>query len=149
MNFKLLPPTIIQYSDNVPEGVGGYAKLFYVRIRTKYEGTDIGILMHELLHVKQFYALLFVWLCLCTAFAVRVETEYWVLGLALMPLGFVIHPLLYTIIPEYKLSCEVECYQEQAKHYDDDRLPRFARYISNEYGLKISEEDALKLLREA
>ena len=52
-------------------------------------------------------------------------------------------------VPEYKLACEVACYQEQAKWYEDDRLPRFAGYISKSYGLKITEEDALKLLREA
>jgi hypothetical protein len=59
-----------------------------------------------------------------------------------------LHSLLYLFVPEYKLASEVEAYKEQAKHYTDDRLPKFARMISTRYGLKITEEDALKLLRE-
>ena len=145
--LKLFPPTIIHYSDDIPDGVGGYAKLFYARIRTKYEGTDLGILMHELLHVRQFYILLLAWLALCFA-GVLLAPEYSMYGYSIMPLGLLVHPLLYTFVTEYKLDCEVACYQEQALHYPDDRLPRFAGYISKSYGLTISEEDALKLLRE-
>ena len=56
---------------------------------------------------------------------------------------------LYLFVPEYRLAAEVEAYKEQARWFDDDRLPRFAKIISTRYGLKVTEEDALKLLREA
>ena len=80
---------------------------------------DLGILAHERLHRWQ-----------------------WIRTLSL-------HSWLYLLVPEYKLAAEVEAYKEQAKHYPDDRLPRFAKFISRDYGLKITEEDALKLLRES
>lgn len=55
---------------------------------------------------------------------------------------------LYKFVPEYRLHAEVEAYKEQAKWYEDDRLPKFAGFISRNYDLKISVENALKLLKE-
>ena len=60
-----------------------------------------------------------------------------------------IHSLLYLFVPEYKLHCEVEAFKVQAECYTDDRLPKFAGYISRNYGLKVTEENALQLLRES
>jgi hypothetical protein len=77
---------------------------------------DLGILEHERVHRKQ-----------------------WLRTLSL-------HSWLYLFVPEYRLACEVEAYKEQAKWYQDDRLPKFAGFISRNYGLKITEEAALKLL---
>ena len=79
---------------------------------------DRGLLEHEKVHRKQWFR---------------------TLGL---------HSLLYLFVPEYKLASEVEAYKEQAQWYADDRLPKFAGFISRNYGLKITEEDALKLLQE-
>ena len=56
---------------------------------------------------------------------------------------------LYMWVPEYRLHAEVEAYKEQARWYEDDRLPKFAKIIATKYGLRVTEEDALKLLREA
>ena len=56
---------------------------------------------------------------------------------------------MYLFVREYKLASEVEAFREQARWYDDDRLPYFAKIIATRYGLKVTEEDALKLLREA
>ena len=71
----------------------------------------------------------------------KVHQLHWFLTLGL-------GPLVYFLVPQYRLHCEVEAYQEQAKWYEDDRMPLFAKYIATKYGLAISEEDALKLLRE-
>lgn len=77
---------------------------------------DAGLLAHELVHVKQ----------------------WWVtLGL---------HSLLYLLSDRYKLWAEVQAYKEQAKHYADDRKPQFAGFISSNYGLDVTPEQALKLL---
>lgn len=50
----ILPPALIFYTDNLPEGVGGCANAFVVRIKTKYR-EDMGILNHELCHVWQWW----------------------------------------------------------------------------------------------
>ena len=147
--LKFTPfPTIVHYSDNVPEGVGGYAKMCYVRIRPKYKGTDVGIHKHEDLHVTQWYILFLGWVALCVGVAGMLGDPYYVIALAFIPWGAAIHPALYWLVKEYKLASEVEAYKEQAKHYEDDRLPKFAGYISRDYGLNITEEAALELLRE-
>jgi len=147
--LKFTPfPTWIEYSDDIPEGTGAYAKLCYVRIRNKYRSTDKGIHMHEYLHVQQWYILFLAWSAMCIGVAGVISPQYDNLVLALTPFGVLIHPLLYRLISEYKLACEVDCYQEQAKYYADDRRPLFAKFISRDYGLSISEDDALKLLSE-
>jgi hypothetical protein len=77
---------------------------------------DIGLLEHEKVHRKQ-------WLR-----------------------TFSIHSFLYLWSDKYKLSAEVEAYKEQAKHYLDDRRPKFAEYIASRYGLMVTKEEALELL---
>lgn len=59
-----------------------------------------------------------------------------------------IHSFLYLFFSEYRLAAEVEAYKEQARHYPDDRLPLFAVFISRNYRLAISPDDALRLLME-
>ncbi len=78
---------------------------------------DYGIYRHELEHVLQ-----------------------WLTSLSF-------HSILYLLSDTHKLESEVEAYQEQAKHYPDDRLPLYAKFISTRYGLDVSEADALHLLR--
>ena len=78
---------------------------------------DAGLLAHEKLHVWQ-----------------------WVRTLCL-------HSFMYGLSDRYVLKSEVEAYQAQAKHYPDDRMPLFARYIANDYGLRISVAEALARLR--
>lgn len=101
----------------VPEGSAGCTRGPFIFIRPEYKG-DAGLLAHEKLHVRQ-----------------------GIIGL------FVIHAWLYLLSDRYKLWCEVECYKEQAKYCKWDTLPLFALYISRDYGLDISVEDALVLLR--
>ena len=60
-----------------------------------------------------------------------------------------IHSFLYFFVPEYRLASEVEAYRVQAECYTDDRLPKFAKLIATKYGLKVTEENALQLLRES
>jgi hypothetical protein len=78
---------------------------------------DAGLLAHEKVHVWQ-----------------------WLRTLGL-------HSFLYPLSDRYRLAAEVECYREQAKHYPDDRMPRFAAFISKYYGLRITAKAALDLLR--
>ena len=78
---------------------------------------DVGLLAHEDVHVRQ-----------------------WCRTLGL-------HSFMYLLSDSYKLACEVEAYQAQAKHYPDDRTPQFAVFIADDYGLDISSVEALKLIR--
>ena len=45
------------------------------------------------------------------------------------------------------LTREVEAYKEQAKWYNDDRIPLFATFIATKYGLNIDAAAAERLLR--
>lgn len=105
------------YTDfGVPEGSAACARGPVILIRPKYRD-DNGIYAHEWTHVKQSF-----------------------MGL------FILHALMYLLHKGYRFSCEVEAYREQARHYPDDRRPKFARFIATKYGLDVSEEDALKAL---
>ena len=86
-------------------------------IRPKYKD-DTGIYKHELEHVKQCF-----------------EHLLW---------GYVFS---YKFSKKYRLWSEVEAYAEQAKHYTDDRIPKFAKFIALHYNLDITEEAAEKELR--
>ena len=57
------------------------------------------------------------------------------------------HGLFYMYSDTYKLRCELDAYKIQATFYSDDRLPLFAKFIAEDYGLDISQEHALELLR--
>jgi hypothetical protein len=77
---------------------------------------DYGLYKHELMHVKQWF----------------------------FTLG--IHPILYKLIPKYRLWAEVQCYKEQARHYQEDKKSLFSKYIAERYNINISQEQALTLL---
>lgn len=59
-----------------------------------------------------------------------------------------LHSLLYLFVPDYKFRAEVEAYREQLKHYPDDRSKLFAGFIANDYGLDVTEQEALDALRD-
>ena len=100
------------YTDfAVPKGSAGCMRLIGVFptifIRPKYRD-DVGIYMHELEHVKQSFKLLL-----------------WGYAFA------------YKFSKRYRYWSEVKAYREQAKHYVDDKIPRFATYIAFNYGLDV------------
>jgi hypothetical protein len=106
------------YVNSLPPGVNGRANGPIIRILKSRKG-DEGLYQHELTHVKQAF-----------------------LGL------FIVHALLYKFLPEYRLWAEVQAFKKQAEYYPDDRIPLFAAAIATRYNLKISKENAEKLLRE-
>ena len=57
-----------------------------------------------------------------------------------------LHSLLYLFVEDYRLQAEVEAFREQAKHYPDDRMPRFARLLASNYRIDITEDEALDAL---
>lgn len=113
---------MIFYTDRfIPEGAAGCCRVFlipFVFIRPKYRD-DLGLLAHELCH----------------------EDQAWSYGFP------PIHALRYALSKSYRLACEVEAYREQALYYPDDRRERFAGFISRDYGLNVTAEEALRLLK--
>lgn len=60
-----------------------------------------------------------------------------------------LHSLLYLFVEDYRLHAEVEAFREQAKHYPDDRMPRFAQLLASNYRIDITEDEALDALKSA
>ena len=79
---------------------------------------DRGLLEHEKVHRRQFFR------------------------------TFGLHSLLYLFVEDYRLRAEVEAFREQALHYPDDRMPRFAQLLASNYDLDIYFDEALRALRD-
>ena len=77
---------------------------------------DIGLLKHEQIHVKQFWK------------------------------SFCLFPLLYLLSSKYRLDSEVEAYREQLRYSENDMGPIYAKYLSENYHLSISPNEALRRL---
>ena len=99
----------------IPTKFAGFTILFVVLIRPEYIN-DIGLLTHELVHVKQFWS------------------------------TFGLMPILYLLSREYRLQYEVEAYRAQMACYIDDRSALFASFLTKNYRLKITQEQAKELL---
>jgi len=114
-------PYIVIYTDNVTEGSAGRAKAFVVKIRPEYKD-DIGLEFHEATHSMQFWKL-----------------------------GPFFHTLRYALSKSYKLKAEVEAYRKQLEYQPangSDAYRRiYAGFISKDYNLGISEEEAYMLLK--
>ena len=120
----------------LPKGTGGRAIGPVILLRPKYKGTDEGIYQHEVVHVKQWF----------TISAIACGLLY-LIHPVLTPAGIGVFGLLYMLIPEVRLWSEVQAFKKQAEYYPDDRIPLFAAAIATRYNLKISKENAEKLLR--
>lgn len=88
-----------------------------ILIRPKYKN-DEGLLAHEKYHRKRW----------------------------LMTLG--ISGVLYRFSKEYRLKEEIKAYKIQSEYYDDKIAKKriFAKYISDNYNLDITQEKAFDLL---
>jgi hypothetical protein len=107
------------------------------------DARDPGIHAHELAHVGQWA------LTTAAAFAILLPIALHHPDLrTLLPASHGVFGLLYLTSPVFRLHCEIQAYKIQARHYADDRIPRFARAIATKYNLQITPEAAEKLLRE-
>ncbi len=117
-----MKPTTLITDDMPPEFGGMFECLWTVKIRPKYQN-DEGLIAHEMEHWKQCYRSLFIF-----------------------------HALLYTFHMPYRQWAEVQAYRVQLSFCTDDNRERalslFSGWISTEYRLNISQDDALKLLTE-
>ena len=108
----------LRYTDNMDENFAGITRAFVISIRPKYKD-DKGLLEHEKTHVRQWYK---------------------TLGL---------HGLLYAFWRTYRLNCELEAYKEQMQYAPDLKVAvdKFADFLANKYGLDITIDRAVYLLR--
>ena len=129
------------YVNTLPPHAAGTANGPIIRI-LKTHRNDKGLYEHELEHVMQWAS--GVLLGVLVALLLHTfESPYW---LAAFIAGAAVHPVLYSLIPKYRLWAEVQAYREQAKHYDDDRKPLFASFIAIHYKLNVTPGEALSLL---
>lgn len=112
-------PVFVTHTNSMsrPQSTAGYAKGFCIKIRTKYS-FDIGLLHHELTHVKQWYRTLS------------------------------LHSLLYLFSKWYRKVSETEAYRVQLKYSKDREkaIERFANAMVDKYKLGITVEEARRLL---
>lgn len=109
----------LKYTDDLPEGFAGWASRWYIKIRPMYRD-DEGLLEHEKTHVWQFWR----------------------------TLG------LHVILREfgwYRLRIEVEAYKVQLKYPPanlnvEHYRGQYAGFIATKYDLKVTVEEATKLL---
>lgn len=140
----------VVYSDKLikePDFAGkAFGPLIVIRPSHK---DDHGLFVHELYHAKQ-WAIMFL---LCGIFSLASIYDGFspitIIGFSFFTfLGIVAHPWMYRFIEDYRLICEVDSYRAQAAEYSDDRIPKFAEFISKYYNIDISEHDAEAMLRQ-
>jgi hypothetical protein len=151
MNFRRIYgiiPVLVFYTDTLPDHVAGRSKGLFVLIKPRYR-EDEGLIQHELEHVRQFYRPIGAALLA----GAMLSIIYPLLALPIMYAaaltGMLFHVLAYKLIDAYKLRCEATAYWIQSRYYSDNRLPLFARFISANYGLDISQAGALNALLKA
>jgi hypothetical protein len=112
--MKIVFPALVFYVNKIKSDATGVthgiANGFVIRIVKSY-ANDVGLLAHELCHVRRF------WLR-----------------------GGIIHLLLYKYVPRYRLSieCEAYAYQWLASVYSDDLRNKYINAIDRCYGLNYS-----------
>lgn len=79
--------------------------------------SDVGLLAHEQTHVRQFWRM------------------------------FPILGIRYRLSKKWRFAIEAEAYAVQSRYYADDRVPLFAKMISEKYGLGVSIEVAEREIR--
>jgi hypothetical protein len=110
----------LKYTDSIPDGFGGVAIAWFIRIRPKYKD-DVGLLEHEKVHVAQFWrtfgfhGLLYT---LFKSYRLKSEVEAYREQLCWPP----------------ALTDRAHC------------IGHYSEFIAEKYGLNITAGEALKLL---
>ena len=130
----------------IPANAAGCARGPFIFIRPEYKN-DKGLLAHEKVHVWQWTIVSYIAVCMLAVggflLSEHVNFPAWIVA----PLGLAAHGLLYRLLPEYRLDCEVEAYKEQLRH-DPQHLDLYAYFIATKYDLKISKGEVITLLNQ-
>lgn len=99
-------PHKVIYTDNLPEGVGGRANGFIIRIRKSYKDDEF-LLRHELEHVRQWYITLMLH-PLLYKFSTRYRTWSEARAYARQVNGDLMVMAYRMTLPRYKLGISVQ-----------------------------------------
>lgn len=131
----------IRYPIELANGFGGVAKGPFIKVLPKYKD-DAGLLEHEKAHVRQWYALLALWLMFCTLLTLLVSPSLWPLyGVA--PFA---HQLLYRFVRPYRRWSEVQAYSKQLATGGYDSSDFAVTALIEKYDLNLSADKAKALL---
>ena len=131
----------IKYTENVIPGFAATTKGPFIKMLPIYK-YDAGLLEHEKVHVRQWYALLAIGVLISTLLTLLVSLSF----LPLYGLSLFLHQSLYKFIRPYRRWCEVQAYRKQIA---------VGGYISNDfavttlvekYDLNLSADEAKALL---
>ena len=132
---------LIKYAKELPNGFGGTAQGPLIKILSKYKD-DAGLLEHEKVHVRQWYAVLALVLLMSGLLALLVSPSLWPLcGLALFG-----HQLLYKLVRPYRRWCEVQAYRKQLATGGYDSTDFAVTALVEKYDLSLSTNEAKALL---
>ena len=135
----MLIPSYTYYTDSLPEGVGGTTKACVIAIKTKYKD-DKRIRLHELEHVRQFWAL-FAIVGLIGAAIVYTQHLLPLFYLHAALIGFSAHTGLYNLVARYRFWAEAKAYAIQTKP-DRSDIDVMAYRLFSSYDLGITLEQA-------
>ncbi len=136
----------------------GYAFAWFIRIREDAQN-DKPLLVHEIEHVGQFWILTPIGIIpiVIAYFVLPHFTWMWQLIIGVPWSVLVIAPcislhcVLYWISRKYRQWAEVQAYRVQIVMIPSttqaEALDHFAEFLTQRYNLKISKEEAIKLLK--
>lgn len=132
---------LIKYAEKLANGFGGTAQGPFIKILLKYKD-DVGLIEHEKVHVRQWYAVIALGLLLCTLLTLFVSPALWPMY-GLTPF---LHQLLYKFGRPYRRWCEVRAYRKQIATggYNSNEFAVTA--LVEKYGLRLSVDEARALL---
>jgi hypothetical protein len=138
-------PHYVQITDKTAYGD---SKLFRIRLNPKYKD-DKGLMLHEYTHVKQFYAgLCFGLVVALIVYLASNRLDYTFYSLCIAPFW---KGMAYTFLAPCRLFFEVDAFAKQisiesAEHHEH-YIKSFAKSLSKNYNLSISQEKASQKLR--
>lgn len=147
MKLKFCPfPYLLSFSDNLPEGVGGRATMFFVRIRPKYKD-DEGIIKHECFHIMMYWLITLPLLILVGVGGFFNEIVW---AAAFLVPSF--EPIFYQFFSLYQKWVEIRAYRRQLKYPPANSNKEgyitmyYAPALVSKYGFKMTMEGAIKKL---
>ena len=136
MNYYL-----VKVTEKIVNGFGGTAQGPIIKILPKYKD-DIGLLEHEKVHVRQWYAWLALGLLIGTLLTLLVSPSLW----PLFGLAPFLHSLLYKFVRPYRRWCEVQAYRKQLATGGYNSNDFAVAALVEKYDLNLSADKAKALL---
>ena len=127
--------------SELPNGFGGAVQGPIIKILAVYKD-DAGLLEHEKVHVRQWYAWLALGLLIGTLLTLLVSSSLW----PLFGLAPFLHSLLYKFVRPYRRWCEVQAYRKQIAIGGYSSNEFAVTMLVEKYGLDLSVDEARALL---